>query len=158
MSRMFPQPGPVFWTFTEKVREDIIMDYVTPLLDETHERDMISYLKAVSGLFEQCMMFVQSLEPPKDSEGTLEEHAKELSLMVFEPHLDLYLQEELDSFTRYAERQVGNWEQKLSEQEASVESFFMGNFNRRADKNDFLSSFKKVVMMPVTVLPSIPIG
>ena len=103
MSRMFPQPGPVFWTFTERVREDIIMDYVTPLLDETHERDMVSYLKAVSGLFEQCMMFVQSLEPPKDSEGTLEEHGKEISLMVFEPHLDLYLQEELDSFTRYAE-------------------------------------------------------
>ena len=158
MSRIFPQAGSVFWIFTEKVREEIIMDYVTPLLDETHERDMVSYLKAVSGMFEQCMMFVQSLEPPRNSEGALEEHAKEISLKVFEPHLDLYLQEELDCFTKYAERQVGDWEQKLSEQDASVESFFMGSFNRRADKNDFLSSFKKVVMMPVTVLPSIPIG
>ncbi len=158
ISRIFPQAGTTFWAFMEKVREDIVMDYVTPLLDETHERDMPSYLKAVSGLFEQCMLFVQSLEPPKNSEGSLEDHAKEISLKVFEPHLDLYLQEELDSFTRYAERQVGNWEQKLSEQDATVESFYMGNFNRRADKNDFLTSFKKVVMMPVTVLPGIPIG
>jgi len=30
----------------------------------------------------------------------------------------------------------------------------MSNINRSADKKDFLSSFKKVVMMPVTVLPS----
>lgn len=154
IGRIFPQPANVFWTFMDKIREEIIMEYVTPLLDECHDRHMPSYLKAVSGLFEQCMQFVLSLVPPKGLEGDLEEHAKEISLRVFEPHLDLYLQEELDSFTKYAEREVGNWEQKLSEQDATVESFYMANFNRQADKNDFLSSFKKVVMMPVTVLPS----
>ncbi|KAI1477174.1 exocyst complex component Sec10-like protein [Daldinia eschscholtzii] len=154
IGRIFPEPATVFWVFVDKVREEIIMEYVTPLLDECHERYMPSYLKAVSGLFEQCMEFVQLLIPPKGtSDKSLEEHAKEIALRVFEPHLDLYLQEELDSLTKYAEREVRNWEQKLSEQEATVESFYMGNFNRQADKNDFLSSFKKVVMMPVTVLP-----
>ncbi len=34
----------------------------------------------------------------------------------------------------------------------------MSNINRSADKKDFLSSFKKVIMMPVTVLPSFPMG
>ncbi|KAL7625423.1 F-box protein: endocytic membrane traffic, recycling ReCYcling 1 [Parahypoxylon ruwenzoriense] len=154
ISRIFPQPGTVFWAFVDKIREDIIMEYVTPLLDECHDRHMPSYLKAVSGLFEQCMQLVRSLESPKGSEGELDNYAKDIALKVFEPHLDLYLQEELDSFTKYAEHEVGNWEQKLSEQDATVESFYMGNFNRQADKNDFLSSFKKVVMMPVTVLPS----
>ncbi|KAI1410940.1 exocyst complex component Sec10-like protein [Hypoxylon sp. FL1857] len=153
ISRIFPQPAAVFWAFVDKVREEIVMEYVTPLLDECHERHMSSYLKAVSGLFEQCMQFVRSLVPPKGSERSLEDNAKDIALRVFEPHLDLYLQEELESFTKYAEREVDNWEQKLSEQEATVESFYMGNFNRQADKNDFLSSFKKVVMMPVTVLP-----
>ncbi|KAI1342242.1 exocyst complex component Sec10-domain-containing protein [Xylariaceae sp. FL0016] len=151
--RIFPQADLVFWTFADKVREEIIMEYVTPLLDETHDRNLDSYLRAVSGLFEQCVQFVRSLEAPKNPERTLEDHAKELSLRVFEPHLDLYLQEELDNFTKFAEREVGNWEQKLSEQEATAESFYMSNFQRQADKNDFLSSFKKVVMMPVTVLP-----
>ncbi|KAI1498557.1 exocyst complex component Sec10-like protein [Biscogniauxia marginata] len=154
IGRMFPQAATVFWSFVDKVREDIIMEYVTPLLDETHDRDMTSYLRAVSGLFEQCMQFIRNLEPPKESAGTLEDHAKEISLKVFEPHLDLYLQEELDNFMKYAEHEVDNWEQKLSEQDATVESFYMGNFNRQADKNDFLTSFKKVVMMPVTVIPS----
>ncbi|CAJ2507848.1 Uu.00g090340.m01.CDS01 [Anthostomella pinea] len=154
ISRIFPQAATVFWSFADKVREDIIMEYITPLLDDAHQRHMTSYLRAVSGLFEQCMEFVRSLEPPNNSEGTLEDHAKEIALMVFEPHLDLYLQEELDSFTKYAEKEVGDWEQKLSEQDATVESFYMGNFNRQTDKNDFLSSFKKVVMMPATVLPS----
>ncbi|KAI1131988.1 exocyst complex component Sec10-like protein [Nemania abortiva] len=154
ISRIFPQPAAVFWSFVDKVREDIIMEYVTPLLDVTHERHTAMYLKAMSGLFEQCMQFVNSLDSPKNSNLSIEDHAKAICLKVFEPHMDLYLQEELGHFTKHAEREVSNWEQKLSEQDATVESFYMGNFNRQADKNDFLSSFRKVVMMPVSVLPS----
>ncbi|KAI0446572.1 exocyst complex component Sec10-like protein [Xylaria telfairii] len=154
ISRIFPQPAAVFWAFADKVREEIIMDYVTPLLDVTHDRHTAVYLRAMSGLFEQCMQFVQSLESPNGSNLSAEDHTKAICLKVFEPHMDLYLQEELETFTSHAERQVSNWEQKLSEQDATVESFYMGSFNRQADKNDFLSSFKKVVMMPVSVLPS----
>lgn len=154
MERIFPRPGLVFWAFVDKVREDIIMEYTTPLLDEAHERNLLSYLKAVSGLFEQTMQFFLRLTPPKGSTENKGDKAKELALRVFEPHLDLYMQEELDYFIRHAEAEVGEWEKKLSEQDASVESFYMGNFNRQADKKDFLTSFKKVVMMPVTVLPS----
>ncbi|KAI0873622.1 exocyst complex component Sec10-like protein [Hypoxylon argillaceum] len=154
MSRIFPQPAAVFWSFVDKVREDIIMEYVTPLLDVTHDRHTALYLKAMSGLFEQCMQFVHSLDAPSGSILSIADHAKAISLKVFEPHMDLYLQEELGDFTKHAEREVSNWEQKLSEQDATVESFYMANFNRQADKNDFLSSFKKVVMMPVSVLPN----
>ncbi|KAI1188288.1 exocyst complex component Sec10-like protein [Nemania serpens] len=154
ISRIFPQPATVFWSFIDKIREDIIMEYVTPLLDVTHDRHTAVYLKAMSGLFEQCMQFVHSLASPNSSSLSTEEYAKAICLKVFEPHMDLYLQEELEYFTTHAEREVSNWEQKLSEQDATVESFYMGSFNRQADKNDFLSSFKKVVMMPVSVLPS----
>lgn len=154
MSRIFPNSASVFWALLDKIREDIITEYVTPLLDELHERDLTSYLKAVSGLFEQCLAFARSLDPPDGKYDDVDSHAKDMALSVFEPHLDLYLQEELDHFTRYAEREVGNWDQRLSEQDVTAESFYMGNFNRRADKNDFLTSFKKVVMMPVSVLPT----
>ncbi|KAI2643669.1 exocyst complex component Sec10-like protein [Xylaria nigripes] len=153
ISRIFPQPAMVFWSFVDKIREDILMDYVTPLLDETHDRRTPVYLKATSGLFEQCMQFVHSLDSPKGSNISIQDHAKALCLKVFEPHMDLYLQEELENFINYGEREVRNWEQKLSEQDATVESFYMGSFSRQADKNDFLTSFKKVVMAPVSVLP-----
>ncbi|KAL2025052.1 hypothetical protein VTK56DRAFT_54 [Thermocarpiscus australiensis] len=165
IERIFPNPGEVFWAFVDKVREDIIMEYATSLFDETHERSIPSYLSAVSGIFEQMLQFLRTLTPPKGAEAQQEAMAKELALKVFEPHLDLYLQDELDHFTAQAEREVGEWEKKLSEQDASVESFYMANFsNRQADKKDFLTSFKKVVMMPVTVLPttfalpSLPLG
>ncbi|SPO00703.1 related to Sls2 protein [Cephalotrichum gorgonifer] len=158
IARIFPEPGPVFWTFVDKVREDVIMEYCTPLFDEAHERNILAYLKAVSGMSEHCLWFFQSLAPPSGTGEDLEAKAKELTLKTFEPHLDLYFQEELDYFTREIESEVAGWEKKLSEQDASVESFYMSNFNRQADKKDFLSSFKKVVMMPVTVLPAFPIG
>jgi recyclin-1 len=165
IERIFPNPGEVFWAFVDKVREELIMEYATLLFDETHERSVPSYLRAVSGLFEQTMQFLRTLKPPKGAEAQQESMAKELALKVFEPHLDLYLQDEVDEFTRQAEREVGEWEKKLSEQDASAESFYMGSFtNRQADKKDFLTSFKKVVMMPVTVLPttfalpSLPLG
>ncbi|OAA64520.1 secretion pathway protein sls2 [Niveomyces insectorum RCEF 264] len=222
IGRIFPRPASVFWRFVDKVREDIVMEYITPLLDETHERSLAAYLTAVSGLFEQCLQFLRSLEPPKGPEAAAKEAAnkdkasselnekdkrksgsvkvqhgrtrsylgggtagalaggqnegendedddedgwtpkgrvrrvKEMAFRTFEPHLDLYLQEELDFFTKHAETEVADWDRKLSEQDASVESFYMANFNRQEVKKDFLSSFKKVVMMPVTVLPNLP--
>ncbi|KAF7555518.1 hypothetical protein G7046_g6536 [Stylonectria norvegica] len=158
MERIFPEPPIVFWAFVEKVREDLIMEYATPLFDEAHERSIASYLKAVSGIFEQTLLFFRSLTPPKESKEDIQIKAKELTLKVFEPHLDLYLQEELDFFTNHAETEVSVWEKKLSEQDSTIETFYMSNINRTVDKKDFLSSFKKVVMMPVTVLPSFPMG
>ena len=156
IDRVFPAGEDVLQSLLDKVGEDILMEYVTPLFDECHERSIPSYLKAVSGIFEQSMQFATSLTPSKNSGSDFVEKVKAVIARVFEPHVDLYLQEELDYFKRLAETEVGNWENKLSEQEATTESFFMGNFNRQADKKDFLSSFKKVVMMPVNALPSLP--
>ncbi|KAK1760466.1 F-box protein pof6 [Echria macrotheca] len=156
IDKIFPDPGPVFWAFLDRVREEIITEYVTSLFDETHERSIPSYLKAVSGLFEQILQFFRTVRPPRGVDAEQQEaKAIEFALRVFEPHLDLYLQDELEHFTRQAEKEVGSWEKKLSAADASAESFFMANFtNRQADKKDFLTSFKKVVMMPVTVLPT----
>lgn len=156
ISKVFPSSGKVFWTFVDKVREDMIMDYATTLFDEARERSIESYLRAVSGVFEQCLQFTRSLNVPGCSKEKNEEKSKEQALRVVEPHLDLYLQDELEFFQNKAEEEVGEWERKLSEQDASVESFYMGSFTRQVDKKDFMSTFKKAVMMPVTVLPSLP--
>ncbi|KAK1783605.1 exocyst complex component Sec10-domain-containing protein [Copromyces sp. CBS 386.78] len=161
ISRVFPKPAEVYWLLMGKIRDDILTDYVTPLFDETHERSLAAYVKAVSGLFEQTLQFFRTVNAPKNEKNPKEQEelAKEFALKVFEQHLDLYLADELDYFTQQAEAEVGEWEKKLSEQDATAESFYMGSFtNRQADKKDFLTSFKKVVMMPVSVLPSLPLG
>jgi recyclin-1 len=158
IERVFPPSTNVLQLFLEKIGEDIIGDYVTPLFDEAHERSVPSYLKAVSGIFEQSIQFAGSVTPIKGCDKDLGHNVVEIVAKVFEPHIDLYLQEELDYFKREAESHVSSWEKKLSDEDASTESFFMANVNRQADKKDFLSSFKKVVMMPVNVLPSIPLS
>jgi recyclin-1 len=158
IDRVFPPGEDVLQILLDKVAEDILMEYVTPLFDESHERSLPSYLKAVSGIFDQSMQFGLTLQPTKNSGKDFLENVKSSVASVFEPHVDLYLQEEHDYFKRLAETEVENWEKKLSEQDATTESFFMANVNRQADKKDFLSSFKKVVMMPVNVLPSLPIS
>ncbi|OAQ96317.1 hypothetical protein LLEC1_00122 [Akanthomyces lecanii] len=153
VERIFPDAEQVFWELVDRIREDIITEYTTPLFDECHERSLAMYLKAVSGVFEQTMRFFQSLKPPGATKDKIRDMAKVMVLRVFEPHLDLYLQEELEYFTKKAEELVSQWEKKLSEQDSSLESYYMSNINRSAEKKDFLSSFRKVVMMPVTALP-----
>lgn len=156
ITKVFPKSGKVFWAFVDKVREDIIMDYATSLFDEARARSIEFYLRAVSGLFEQCLQFMRSLDVSGCTKQENEERAKEQAHRVVEPHLDLYLQDELEFFQRRADEEVESWERKLSEQDASVESFYMANFTRQVDKKDFMSSFKKAIMMPVTALPSLP--
>ena len=158
IDRVFPLGEDVLQILLDKIGEDILMEYVTPLFDEAHERSIPSYVKAVAGIFEQSMLFAATLKPTKNSGEDFKDKVKAVIARVFEPHVDLYLSEELDHFKRQAETEVGDWENKLSAQEATTESFFMANVNRQADKKDFLSSFKKVVMMPVSVLPSLPIS
>ncbi|TVY43471.1 F-box protein [Lachnellula occidentalis] len=156
IDRVFPPGEDVLHILLDKVAEDILMEYVTPLFDESHERSLSSYLKAVSGIFDQSMQFGLTLIPTKNSGKDFLANIKSVVARVFEPHVDLYLQEEHDYFKRLAETEVETWDKKLSQQDATTESFFMANVNRQADKKDFLSSFKKVVMMPVNVLPSLP--
>lgn len=161
INRVFPQGEDVLQILLDKVAEDLLMEYDATLFDEAHARSIPSYLQAVSGIFEQTMQFGLTLKPSKNSRDDFLEKFKSIVAKIFEPHVDLYLQDELDYFKKLAETEVGNWENKLSAEEATTESYLMANVNRQADKKDFLSSFKKVVMLPVNAvnaLPSLPLS
>ena len=161
VQRVFPASTDVMRPFLDRVGEEVISEYVTTLFDEAHSGAKESYLKVVAGVFEQATRFSHSIGPPqthiqaKQSGGSdLKTKASEVINHVFEPHIDLYLQEELDFFTLRGKAEVDRWEKELTEQEASTESFFMSNINRGAVKADFMTSFKKVLMMPVNVFPT----
>ncbi|KAI5271848.1 hypothetical protein E4T47_04852 [Aureobasidium subglaciale] len=156
IDQVFPSSVSVLLPFATRVCEDIISDYITTLFIEAHESNVESYLKAVSGIFEQTMRFAVSIQPPKASGTDFHDQIKRVISHIFEPHVDRYLTEELEYFTTKCNDEVGAWEKELSEQEAKTESFFMSGVSRQAAKRDFLSSFKKVVMMPVNALPTFP--
>ncbi|THX99277.1 hypothetical protein D6D03_07325 [Aureobasidium pullulans] len=156
IDQVFPSSVSVLLPFATRVCEDIVSDYITNLFIEAHESNVETYLKAVSGVFEQAMRFAVSIQPPKASGTDFHDQIKKVISHIFEPHVDRYLTEELDYFTSKCDDEVGAWEKELSEQEAKTESFFMSGISRQAAKRDFLSSFRKVVMMPVNALPTFP--
>ncbi|RKF64866.1 F-box protein pof6 [Golovinomyces cichoracearum] len=153
IDRVFPVGIDVLQILLEKFVHEHLAKYVTLLLDKVYEKSPASYAKTVPILLEQSIRFGLSLQPSKNSSQNFNEEVKATLTKVFEPLANLYFQVELECFKKKAEIEVEEWESKLSAQDATTESFFMGNFNRQSDKRDFLSSFKKVVVKPIHVLP-----
>ncbi|KAK5112909.1 hypothetical protein LTR62_003731 [Meristemomyces frigidus] len=158
VDRVFPPTIDVLTPFLSRLCEEIIADYLTALFDEAHVKGTETYVKAVSGTFEQSLRFVASLKLTRASPRDFRETAKVMVTQCYEKHVDLYLLEEMSVFRNKSDSEVGHWEKEQQDQEANSEAFFMSNINRQAAKRDFLSSFKKVVMMPVNVLPAFPLS
>lgn len=154
IDRVFPPTVDVLQPFLERVAEDVISEYITSLFDEAHDISIELYLKSVAGVFEQALQLAISLKPTKASRPDFREEAMRIISHCFEQHVDLYLQEELDFFKNKSAAEVEAWEKRLTAEEQTTETFFMSNVSRQAAKRDFLSSFKKVVMAPVNVLPT----
>jgi recyclin-1 len=155
IDRVFPTNVDVLQPFLDRVAEDIISEYLTTLLDESHDISIEVYLKAMAGVFDQAQQLAISLKSTRASPPTFQEDALQTISRCFEQHIDLYLQEELAFFSKKSAAEVDAWEKRLAEEEQTTETFYMANVNRKAVKQDFLASFKKVVMMPVNVLPTI---
>lgn len=158
IDQVFPPSVNAVIPFLRKVGTEVISKYLNTLFDETHTGNIELYLKVVSTTYEQSISFARSLRPARDSGDEFYETVDEIISNLFEPHLDLYLTEEVEFFKRKSNAEVSNWEKQLSDQDASMQSMYMSNVNRQVDKRDFLTSFKKVVMMPVNVLPTFPMS
>lgn len=156
IDRIFPPDVDVMIPFLERIGEDVIGEYISPLLEESHDRDIESYLKCVADIYFSVVQFSKSIHPAKGSEKNFTEEITKIVVRIFEPHYDTYLQEELDHFRRLCEEEVESWEKKITDEYTATESFYLSNINRQADKIDFLASFKKVILMPVNAIPLPP--
>ena len=158
MHRVFPASVKAAVTFLQKVGKEVFSEYLSTLFDEAHRMGIEPYLKAVSGSYQQSLYMVKALRPSEDIGNEFFEAADQVVATTFELHIDLYLNQEYSYFKHKSESEVNDWGRQLSEQDASMQSLYMSNVNRQADKRDFLTSFKKVVMMPVNVLPTFPLS
>ena len=158
MDQVFPPSVDVVRPFLQVVGKVVIAGFLTAMFDEARRTYIESYIKAVSATFEQSLSWARTLRPSAGSGDEFYEAIDEMLVSVFDPHVDMYLAEELSWFKKRSDGEVSDWERQLSEQDASMESMFMSNVNRQVDKRDFLTSFKKVVMMPVNVLPTFPMS
>lgn len=154
MNRVFPPSLDTASPFMEKVGQDVLYPFLTAIFDELHRTNIESYLTAISVTFVQCINLSEALLPIRNTGDNFDRYLDTIVTKIYEPHIDLYLAEELDYFKKNSETIVRDWDRQLSEQAASTESYLMSNVNRQADKRDFLTSFKQVIMMPVSILPS----
>ncbi|OAX82913.1 hypothetical protein ACJ72_02738 [Emergomyces africanus] len=150
----FSKPTNLSTLFLDKIEKDVLSPYFTALFIDLRSQNVESYLKAVSGTFVQMLHFIQELQPIQNSGDEFAEAADRVVENVFDPYVDQYLTDELSHFRKHCDVVVSEWDRQLSEQAASTESFYLSNINRQADKKDFLTSFKKVLMAPVNILPN----
>lgn len=158
IDQVFPTSVNVIVPFVQRVGKVAILEYLTVLYNEAYHMNAEIYLKAVSTTCNQCLEMAKSLRPTSTSGDEFYKAVDEVVASIFDPHIELFLREELEFFRNRSLSEVSNWEKQLSEQDASMQSMFMSNVNRQVDKRDFLTSFKKVVMMPVNVLPTFPMS
>ncbi|KIX00182.1 uncharacterized protein Z518_10320 [Rhinocladiella mackenziei CBS 650.93] len=151
---VFPNAEEVTMLLLEKVAKEILSPFLSSLFEDAWTRGTSIYLRIISGTFVGTRQFIENFAISKDVDENTLSRCNALISEIFSPHIETYLAEELAFFRQKAESEVEQWDRALSEQAASTESFLMSNVNRQADKKDFLSSFKKVVMMPVNILPS----
>ncbi|KAK5943680.1 F-box protein: endocytic membrane traffic, recycling ReCYcling 1 [Knufia obscura] len=151
---VFPQATEVSLLYLEKFGEELLQPFLTALFEDARTRSTSVYLRVLSGSLQTTSKFVQDYALPENADEDMVNRASTVLVKLFAPHLQSYLDEELAFFRQKAESEVQRWDRDLAEQAASAESFLMSNVNRTADKKDFMASFKKVVMMPVNILPS----
>lgn len=157
IDQVFPPSVDIVTPLLQRIGKQVIGEYLTAIFDEAHRTNIETYLKSVSVTCDQALSFAKSLRPPAGAGDEFYETIDQMIADVFQPHIDIYLIEELSFFKKKSDSEVVEWEKRLSDQDASMTSMFMSNVNRQADKRDFLTSFKKVVMMPVNVV-SAPFG
>ena len=151
---VFPQSTEVSLLYLEKFGEELLQPFLTALFQDARTRSTSVYLRVLSGSLQTTSKFVQDFALPEDADEDMVNRASAVLVKLFAPHLQMYLDEELAFFKQKADTEVERWDRNLAEQAASTETFLMSNVNRTADKKDFMASFKKVVMMPVNILPS----
>ena len=151
---VFPNPLEVSLLLLEEVAKEILAPFLSGLFEDARTRGTPIYLRIISGTFQATRQFIENVVLSEDLEEATITRCNTVGAQIFAPHLENYLSEELDFFRHKADSEIRQWDRALSDQAASAESFLMSNVNRQADKKDFMSSFKQVLMMPVNILPS----
>lgn len=154
IKEVFPQPLEVSLLYLERIGQEILSPFLEALFADARTRSTSVYLRVISGSLQSTSKFVQDFALPENADEEITARASNVLVRLFVPHLQHYLDQEVDFFKEKAVSETVRWDRNLTEQAASTETFLMSNVNRQADKKDFLSSFKKVVMMPVSILPS----
>lgn len=153
VDQVFTPDVPVLLPLFEKILEQIVMEFITSLMETLYEESTSLYLKTVPAIYSLFIDMCNNLQPCNNAGPDYIRRTKTAINDHFNSLISSYLNEELEVFSENAERQVISWTQDLRSEEQATESFLWSNVSTKVqDKKDFLTSFKKVLFMPVSVM------
>ena len=151
--RVFPSSLEVMSILLERLVKEIIRPSLRAVFDGAYRRTDETFLRIFSGTYHHCLQFASFLKPLDCSSGSLRAQLDCHFSNTYAPYFESYLKRELELFEQGSRDEVAGWEQQLSQQQASVDSMYMSSISRQAAKKDFLSSFKNIILAPVTAFP-----
>ena len=111
--RVFPAPAGVPLAFAERLANDVIGEYIAPLLTRAREVSNEAYLKAAAASFAQAWTMVSVLlELAQGQVG--KERAEDVVYRMFEVNMDEYLDEEVESLKQAFDVIVKTWSKSVS--------------------------------------------
>ncbi|KAI0060532.1 hypothetical protein BV25DRAFT_1807133 [Artomyces pyxidatus] len=163
--RVFPPAAGVLIAFADRIALEVVSEYITPLL--THARSLANgalFLKATAACFREAWRMVDSI---LDVAGTKAEvsrtQAEDVVYRMFEPNMDEYLDEEIDSLKQSFELICRDWEKQMhttipasadpSPLLPSHQPTFVTSQSPALLKRTVLSNFTNLLLLPVSIVP-----
>ncbi|KAI6165182.1 exocyst complex component Sec10-like protein [Pisolithus thermaeus] len=192
--RVFPPEAGVLLAYAERLAGEVVGEYISPLLSETRNLGTPFFLSATAACFREAWRVVDgllglvvSVKPAntpapsetrrnsriKSSRGGFitTEEAEDVIFKMFEPHMDDYLDDELDELKRTLESICKQWDTSLARITGSdstgnsdvvgphlhgqppTQARFLDSQNPALAKRNVLASFTDVLLLPVTIVP-----
>lgn len=193
--RVFPPEAGVLLAYAERLAGEVVGEYISPLLSEARNLGTPFFLSATAACFREAWRVVDGLlalvasgrsgNPPAPSEtrrsSTINpssgeafittEAAEDVIFKMFEPHMDDYLDDELDELKRTFESICKQWDASLARITGSestgnsdvvgphvhgqpqTQARFLDSQNPALAKRNVLASFTDVLLLPVTIVP-----
>lgn len=139
---MFPQSIPMMYKVSEELISNQLNELLMAIIDESKQKN--AYLITVPYLYEKLTSdFVVKLSPSKNTGESYATLIRELLDMLYEAFASEYMREEIIGFKSYTDKNIAQWKTTISKREEETTQSIL-KYVRVENKNDFLTSFKKV--------------
>ncbi|KAG2339127.1 hypothetical protein BDR05DRAFT_984500 [Suillus weaverae] len=157
---VFPPAAGVLIGFAERVANEVVGEYIAPLLTRAREISNTLYLTAVAASFRESWRIVDVLTTVSSNFSDKgKDKAEDVVFMMFESNMDEYLDEEIESLKQAFEVICKEWARSTlalashGSPTQAQQTRFLTAQNPALMKRTVLASFTDVLLLPVTIVP-----
>ncbi|KAJ3504332.1 hypothetical protein NLJ89_g7989 [Agrocybe chaxingu] len=114
--RVFPPASQVLLLFSERLAHEVVGDYITTLLSHAREISTLTYMKSVAASFREAWRMVDAImdvAKQREDSSVLRTKAEDVVYQMFEPHMDEYLDEEVEAIKLAFDTICKGWDKEV---------------------------------------------